>query len=601
MSTAANDELPPFAQPYLADFRQLARMLERIPGFILQPVEAPSPDLARVFADWLGRQGWSVRLRELGDAEALSALAAELVHRSEPTGRDVVIAVQSGALDEAAARTSFAALNMARDPIAHASPIPLIWWGSSAFMRTTWSHAPDWWSVAATPLRIPFRSLYDLPSHLPLGAHWWTGAVNSDLRGLIDGLAASRTQGDPAQTAHLGLQLAEAQLSRRDRLGAQATLAAVRPSIFEHAKALRSRWHLLDGAVDAAEAADTGISVEDLRGQIAAAQASGAQEREIGLQLQLAERLESGGTPMPAEALTAYVRARLLTAALGDIAATLAIDAHIVLDLALFTDAALRIELDEYAAAASHQTEDPTSRSRAALIRAKLALMSQAFDASEAFAQEALTQGQLADEPLLVTGAHCLLAASSSLRGDFSACLAHAATCLVGAQAADNLQLQIQARQLRAVAHAALGDPREAARELVDLWEILALFEYQDQIWCGFLSNLSDLALQAGDPDVAANLAAWSVLGHLNEGRFPDRAWLAVDLKLLAVNQPAAVRAMETVFELREHSAEQGLDDRARARLDEAWDALHDEATRLDEALDATGVEAFDPDTWRSR
>lgn len=601
MSTAANDELPPFAQPYLADFQQLARMLERIPGFLLQPIEAPTPDLAKAFADWLGHQGWNVRLHKLRDADALRDLSAKLVQPTETTSHDVVLVVQSGALDEPAAHSGFAALNMARDSIAHASPKPLLWWGSSEFMRTTWSHAPDWWSVAATPLRIPFRSLHDLPSHLPLGTHWWTGAVNVDLGSLEEAVTAAHALGDPAQMARSGLQLAEAQLSRRDRLGARATLATIQPSIVGHAKALRPRWNLLEGAADADDAADAGISIEELRAQIAAAEANGAQHSEVRLRLQLAERLESGGKPLPEDALREYVRARWLTISLGDIVATLAIDSHIALDLAPLTDDPLRAELDRYAADAVTRTEDPISRARAALTRAKLALMSQAFDASEAFAQEAINQGQLADEPVMVTGAHCLLAACSFLRGDFSACLDQANTCLAGAEAADNLQLQLQARALTAQAHAALGDPRTAASETVELWAILPLFDQHDWLWCVFLAKLAGLALQTGDPAIAANFAALSVACHLAEGRLPDRAWLAIDLQALATNEPVVARTLERVFEITDYAAAQGLDDSARAQLDEAWEALHDETMRLDEALDETGVEAFDPDTWRGQ
>ncbi len=598
MSDAAYDELPPFAQPYLADFQQLARMLERIPGFLLQPVEAPAPDLARVFAEWLGRHGWNVRIHELRDAGALRDLAVALVHRIETTGRDIVLVVQNGGLDDAATRASFAALNMARDPIAHALPMPLLWWGSSAFMRTTWSHAPDWWSVAATPFRIPFRSLQDLPSDLPHGAHWWTGAVNRDLRGLEEGLATSRAQGEPAQTARSGLQLAEAQLSRRDRLGAQATLAAIRPSIFEHAKAFRSRWILLDSAADAAAAAETGVSIEALRAEAAAAETSGEQLREVGLRLQLAERLESGATPLPADALREYLRARQLTATLGDLAATLSIDVHIILDLALVANEPLRAELDQFAADAASRMEDPVARAHASLIRAKIALMSQAFANCEAFAQAALKQARLADEPELETAAHGILACAGYLRGDFNACLDHANASLAGALAADDLSSQILAGDLRVRAQSALGKPREAAYELVELWDLLAPFEHHEWVWCGLLSRMAALALQAGDPAVAANFALLSVACDLRQGRLPDRAGLFIDLDALAAHEPTAARLLSAIFEFTDLDAAQGLDADARTRLDSIVEAIDDESTRLEEALDAVGVEAFDPNTW---
>jgi len=601
MSEAAAAELPPFAAPYLPDFEQLARMLERAPGFLLQPVEAPTPDLARVFAAWLGRQGWNVQVCELRDADSLRALAAELVRPSGAVGRDLMIVVQSGELDDAATRASFAALNMARDPIARARPAPLLWWGSSVFMRTTWTHAPDWWSVAATPLRIPFRRILDLPSHLPFGAYWWTGAVNEWLPRLEEDLASSRAHGDPAGTARSGLQLAEAQLSRGDRLDARATLAGIRAGVDDHAKALLSRWMLLAGAVDAADAADAGVSVEALRTQISAAEAGGAELREIGLRLQLAERLESGDARMLADALKEYVRARQRTAARGDLATTLAIDAHIILDLAQLTDDPLRAEMDRYAADAEDHTEDPLSRARAALTRAKLALMNQAVGVGESFAYEALRQACRAADPVLETVAHCLIATACGLKGDFAASLDHASTTLTGALAADSRPLQIQARTLRAQAYTALGDPRAAACECVELWELISAFEHQAWLWCALLSKMADLAWTTGDPAAAARLTLASVLGHLEVARWPERDWIAVDLDALAANEPTTVRDIEAAIALGEQAAESGLDDDTKVRLEAVWRALHAEAARLDESLDAAGVTAIDPRTWRGR
>jgi len=76
--TEPASEAAPWVAPYVPDFRDLLRQLDRVPGFIFQPVVLPSPDLALALADWLADQGVAVRVFDMRH-EPWDDLAARLL------------------------------------------------------------------------------------------------------------------------------------------------------------------------------------------------------------------------------------------------------------------------------------------------------------------------------------------------------------------------------------------------------------------------------------------------------------------------------------------------------------------------------------------
>ena len=204
MST--DEALPPWARHHRAGFVNLLRALERVPGFILQPLETPSRDLDRVLAAWLTSQGRPTQLVAPSDEDAWKRLAATLTNL--PQVEHQVVMVSGAQTIVAGMYHGLAMMNLHRDGIARRLGCPLLWCGGSAFLHATWEQAPDFWSIGAIPKRFaPDASVAWAP---PLPAGVARVENRESLQRLYD---EAREQGDTENQARVGTRLLMALLA----------------------------------------------------------------------------------------------------------------------------------------------------------------------------------------------------------------------------------------------------------------------------------------------------------------------------------------------------------------------------------------------------
>jgi hypothetical protein len=193
--------VPPWARHHVPKFEALLRSLERVPGFIIQPLELPSRDGAEVLATWLTANGRPARWIAPTDEPSWRALAAAL---SEPPG-DTRAIVVSGPDDETSGmRHGLAMVNLHRDGIARNLGCPLLWCGPPEFLRATWEEAPDFWSIAAIPKQFPRDTDH---SWIPLVDVDWNFVRETDIDSLLSSYGAARDQGDTENQIRLGARL----------------------------------------------------------------------------------------------------------------------------------------------------------------------------------------------------------------------------------------------------------------------------------------------------------------------------------------------------------------------------------------------------------
>lgn len=413
----------PWVDPYRDDFAVIERILARTPGFTLQPIELPSPDLARALASWLRARGYSVTTLDLRSPEAWDELAAAL-DRPPPAGpRPITVVIADSEPGEPTLRAAFARLNLARDRIARALAQPLLWCGDARMHRWTHRYAPDFASIAGVPYTIPLRRIDDLPAHLRPGApYWWTGAVDHDFS----------VSEDREGLQHI-LRRAEALLTSGDLDGARHVLAAVTSRAVADAPHLFTRLRVLQRA---AAGDDTDASEEAFRGAIDDAHARKAAHEEASLRVRLAELL-GGLPPRRREALDEILRARALYLQCGDLLAALRVAADTVIEHFAAISADEGEALADQARAIAAQTSDPEALALAELILAFLAARVERHAEAEAHLERLL--GPPDRPPTLTTAALIpafpallLLRARVALaRGDLMA--AERATRLAGA------------------------------------------------------------------------------------------------------------------------------------------------------------------------
>lgn len=327
MSSQAALRVPLWAERYLPDFAALLRIVERAQHFFLQPVETPSPDLARALAGWLQGQGWQVRVIEVEGEAGWLGLAEALEAAPEAGQRRVVVVIAPYDLDGELLRTALARVNLQRDAIVRAMDCPLLWCGTRAFARSTWEYAADFWSIASTPYRIPLRDPEQVRRDDPGALLWWTGAASEEVDTLERAYRDAVAEGaDPATLTRLGLRLAECQLVRRDPEAAAQTLAMLRPSVDPGSS---PRWQVLSNAAGIALAGSEGAG-ELLRRRIAAAEARGAKATEARLRVEMAETLQFHPDAAVRDAGQSQLyRARELFVGEGDRLAVLRVDERI--------------------------------------------------------------------------------------------------------------------------------------------------------------------------------------------------------------------------------------------------------------------------------
>jgi tetratricopeptide (TPR) repeat protein len=199
--TTADDAVPPWARHHIPKFAAILRSLERVPGFILQPLEVPSRDVAQVLAAWLTAHGRPTRIITPTDDSSWAALAAAL---TEPPDDTRVIVMSGPDAEEPAMRRSLAMVNLHRDGIARALACPLLWCGPPEFLRATWEQAPDFWSIAAIPKQLPPS---DDRAWIPLLDVDSTVIREANIESLKNLYGAARDQGDIENQIRLGMRL----------------------------------------------------------------------------------------------------------------------------------------------------------------------------------------------------------------------------------------------------------------------------------------------------------------------------------------------------------------------------------------------------------
>ncbi|WP_437284240.1 pentapeptide repeat-containing protein [Sorangium sp. So ce406] len=153
--TASTPPLPASMSPFLGSFREVLRILERIPGFALLPVEIPGPDVARALGDFLTREGRRALVIAPRDRDAAWEDLVAALYRAEPEPRGVVLLVGSDP-PPAAAREGLRRLNQhqRRDTLSSRLGCPLLWCGPPGFLGLCREEAPDLWAIRAAELRL---------------------------------------------------------------------------------------------------------------------------------------------------------------------------------------------------------------------------------------------------------------------------------------------------------------------------------------------------------------------------------------------------------------------------------------------------------------
>lgn len=205
--TSEGDSLPPWAKHHEPAFAGLLRGLERVTGFILQPLETPSRDVDRLLAAWLTARGRPTHLVAPADAQAWRSLVADL--RSIPRDPCRIVLVSGPSTVDADVAHGLAMVNLHRDGIARDLACPLLWCGDEDFLHSTWDRAPDFWSIASVVKRLPALALAPPVPTLEVTAEG--GEIDVDE---LDRLyAAAREQGDVDNMASLGIRLIGALLA----------------------------------------------------------------------------------------------------------------------------------------------------------------------------------------------------------------------------------------------------------------------------------------------------------------------------------------------------------------------------------------------------
>lgn len=199
--TSEGDSLPPWAKHHEPAFVGLMRGLERVTGFILQPLETPSRDVDRLLAEWLTARGRPTHLVAPADAQAWRSLVADL--RSIPRDPGRIVLVSGPSKVDADVAHGLAMVNLHRDGIARDLACPLLWCGDQDFLHSTWDRAPDFWSIASVVKRLPALALEPPIPTFEVSAE----AGEIDFDELVRLHAAAREQGDVDNMVSLGIRL----------------------------------------------------------------------------------------------------------------------------------------------------------------------------------------------------------------------------------------------------------------------------------------------------------------------------------------------------------------------------------------------------------
>ena len=579
----------PWVEPYLPDFAVIHRILDRTSGFAFQPIETPSPDLARALAAWLLRAcGLSTQVIYLTSDMDWLDLASRL-EQGPAEGPAVTLVIDADApIDDMTAQRSLARLNLARDVIARSVQRTILWCGSARLHRWTRQFAPDLWSIAASPYDIALRRPTDLPLHLrELAPLWWTGAVSAD----ETALARDVTTHDRAERVRAALRLAEARLTRGDQRGAQDILFSVASLVDDEIPLLRPRWSHLLTAATATPLGSDAEPVAALRRAVAHARARSDVLSEAALHRALAHALLATDGARPEDAIAELLRARELYLQRGDLVSALEVAVELVGDYTPALSEDVLESLAEESRDAAASLGDPRSTAVSTVIDGIVALSQRRLDEAARCAAEVIAYAQGADEraaePVLLL-AHALAVDTALLRGDLDRALEHATALMALTEAAALPALEFQAHRLLANIRVQGGQPYKAAYHLLAAMSIAGDLN-EDSLFIASLVWFAECADAAGATVVASALFADMLPSILTATPQLAERWIAARRARHGTSDPLTISAEKVATASDETTRETALDELARI------------SRSIGEDLERAEVDPLDPDSWPLR
>ncbi len=579
----------PWVEPYLPDFRDLLRVIERSPGFVLQPVVLPSPDLARALADWLASQHVTVRAVDLRHDpwDDLAARLASVTFDQAPRPHAVVV-ITPHDLDAATIDRGLASLNSQRDSLARHLGCPLLWCGSTDLLRATADHATDFWSIANPPHRIPPRDLNAVPRSMGDPRVWWTNAI-----ALVNASNATPAPSDRESALRAELQQIEATLVRGDHAEAIELISAIEDTIRNEFPALSLRLASLTEAA-IASVKDRMNLESTLRRDIKAAHVRRAFHVEAARRRSLAQLLRHTD---PDTALEELRQARALLLRAGDDLEALKIESVLTGRSFRGLPAAEVAETIGHANQVLARASDPELRQFAQVVCAQGMFRQQRLDEALTHAREAY-ECACAREDLLgqFTVLH-LLADITETRGSWDAVIAIQSAVLSLAERLVQRPAAIDARIMRGRALARC----ERYPDALDDFKAAALLSQTAGDWARVATiwRLSGaLYTRLGHEAAGAALLMRSILESLRRDR-PSEA-----LPVTALNDvvrpwaPDFADALDALgAALREYeSAPQ--DPEVQQRLRAVEQTLSELSAARERELSDQGVDIMDPSTW---
>lgn len=579
----------PWVEPYLPDFRALLRVIERSPGFVLQPVVLPSPDLARALADWLTTQNVTLRAIDLrhGAWDDLAARLASVSFGDAPRPRAVVV-ITPHDLDPAAIDRGLAALNSQRDMLARHLGCPLLWCGSTDLLRATADHASDFWSIANPPHRIPPRDLSEVPQHMGDPRVWWTNAI-----AVADASSATPDPSDRESVLRAELQRIEATLVRGDHAEALDRIVAIEDTIHREFPALSLRLASLTEAA-IASVKDRMNLESTLRRDIKAAHVRRALHVEAARRRRLAQLLRHTD---PNAALEELRQARAILLRAGDDLETLKIESLMTGRGLRGLSAAEVAETIDHAKQVLARSSDPELRQFAQVVCAQGMFRQQRLDEALAHARDAYESACAHEDLLGQFTVLQLLADITETRGSWNAVVPIQSAILALAERLVQRPAAIDARieRGRALAHCerypdALDDFKAAARlgQTAGDWARVAV------IW----RLTGSLYASLGNEAAGAALLMRSILESLRRDR-PSEA-----LSMTALNDivrpwaPDFADALDALgAAIRDYESDPESPE-ARQRLRAVEHTLSELSAARERELSARGIDIMDPATW---
>lgn len=579
----------PWVEPYLPDFRALLRVIQRSPGFVLQPVVLPSPDLARALADWLATQQVTVHAIDLRH-EPWDDLAARLgsVGFDQAPRPHAVVVITPHELDAASIDRGLATLNSQRDSLARHLGCPLLWCGSTDLLRATADHASDFWSIANPPHRIPPRDLSAVPQSMGDPRVWWTNAI-----ALADASNATHDPSDRESAIRAELQRIEATLVRGDHAETLDLIAAIEDTIHREFPALFLRLASLHEAAIASVKDRMNLEIR-LRRDIKAAHVRRAFHVEAARRRSLAQLLRHTD---PNTALEELRQARALLLRAGDDLEALKIESIITGRGFRGLPAAEVAETIDHAKQVLARAADLELRQFAQVVYAQGMFRQQHLDEALAHARDAYECACAHDDLLGQFTLLHLLADITETRGSWDAVVPIQSAIFALAERLVQRPAAIDARikRGRALAHC------ERYPDALDDFKAAALLSQTAGDWARAATIwrlTGSLYASLGHESAGAVLLMRSILECLRRDRFTEALSMTALNDIVRPWAPDFADALDALgASIRDYeSAPQSPE--ARQRLRAVEQTLSELSAARERELNARGIDIMDPATW---